>query len=134
MQNSHLFIIDQVSKVPLQDNYLSISMGNHFYQTYPFINVINDRFHYIAEVIIDFVFIMALVMLVFNRYAKIYHFLIYAQSLFMIICFDMNLPPNLFFFLQSFKFAHFYQISNLFFNKNNQQKFIDFSYHQLNRI
>ncbi len=60
----------------------------------------------------DYVLILGLVMLIFNRYTKIYHLLIFGQSIFMLVCLEIKLPPNLYQFLQGFKFAHFYQIGN----------------------
>jgi hypothetical protein len=58
----------------------------------------------------DFILILGIGMIVFNRYAKMYNLLIYGQSLFMIVCLNINnMPPNLYQFLQGFKYSHFYQ-------------------------
>ena len=73
-------------------------------------------------------------MALFNNFAKIYHLLIFTQSVFMLVCLDVPMPPNLFRFLQGFKFAHFYQLGNWFDTLDNEQKYANFHGNNFNKI
>jgi len=46
--------------------------------------MLENKFSYIGEVVVDFALILALFLLFFNLYSKIYNFLILSQSLFML--------------------------------------------------
>ena len=82
----------------------------------------------------DFVLILGLVLLIFNRFAKIHHLLIVTQSLFLIACLDIPLPPNLYRFLQGFKYAHLYQFPNWFDSLERTQRYTDFHGRNFNKL
>jgi hypothetical protein len=101
---------------------------------YDYALIHKNKFAYVGEIIMDFVFILALVIAIFNQFAKLYHLLIFAQTVFMLACLNIPMPPNLYRFLQGFKYAHFYQIPNWFSTIDSTSRYTDFYHRNFNRI
>jgi hypothetical protein len=101
---------------------------------YDYALIDKNNFAYVGEIIMDFVLLLGLVIAIFNQFAKLHHFLIFAQTVFMLACLNIPMPPNLYRFLQGFKYAHFYQIPNWFSTIHSTSRYTDFYHRNFNRV
>ena len=119
-QNGNLLLNSKLSKIPLQKSSYTALLPHSTYEPYTVVYQLNsnhslrESYQVFGHIIVGFLLVVAMGLLLYNWFAKVYESMHLLQLIFLLATLELSYPPNLYYFLQGFRGAHFYLVANWF--------------------